>query len=77
MNDRRNPTGRTAAKIRAAIETMETPSYCPDCFEFRDTAGMTCPECGGDSVISYRDMPYYLECAEEDEANATKFLETA
>lgn len=67
-----NLTGRHSSEIREAIETMDTPSYCPDCSEFRDVAGMTCPECGGDSVISYRDIPYCLECAEEDEANILK-----
>lgn len=69
---RRNATGRPAAEIGEAMRTMDTPSYCPDCSEFYDTAGQTCPECGGDSVISYRDMPYYLECAEEDEAHNLK-----
>lgn len=65
----RNATGRPAAEIRQAIATMDTPSYCPDCSEFRDATGQTCPECGGDSMLSYRDTPYYLECAEESEAN--------
>jgi predicted amidophosphoribosyltransferase len=65
-----NLTNRPASEIREAIETMDTPSFCPDCGEFRDVAGMICPECGGDSVISYRDMPYYLECAEENEAQS-------
>ena len=64
-----NATGRHAAEIREAIETMDTPSYCPDCGEFRDATGQTCPECGGDSMLPYRDTPYYLECAEEAEAN--------
>ena len=68
MDARRNATGRPAAEIREATETMETPSYCPDCGEFRDAPGQDCPECGGDSMLSYRDTPYYLECAEEDEA---------
>lgn len=64
-----NITGRPAAEIRAAIETMETPSFCKWCERFYDSKNSECDHCDSDDTVSYRDMPYYLECAEEDEAN--------
>lgn len=68
MNARRNATGRPAAEIRAAIETMDTPSYCKWCEQFYDGTSSECHHCNSEDTVSYRDMPYYLECAEEDEA---------
>lgn len=67
-----NLTKQSSAEIAEALNTMEHPSFCRSCGEFRDTYSDECPECGADDILDHEDTPYYLECAIEDEAVAGK-----
>jgi|GEM_PF-5520532 len=56
----------TAEEIQDALDTMDTPAFCPFCLEFYDTNSRECPGCGGDDLDN--EIEYHLELALERES---------